>query len=239
MSVSILYYKVTPEKISSTQVSELINTWAEELPVEKQLQIGKLRQQNDQVLSLAGLQLLKLGMAEISEQPFSLKQLQFPTKKKPFFKGEWEGNIDFNISHSGDIAICVISNSLKVGIDIELQRNVKAATLNKFLSENNANSQNSSENDKHEFFNIWTKNEAIIKAANHGSIYSMNKISLESGGAFYQDRYWYTYPIKIDSDDLDSDKRHSIKNKKEYTCHIACSEEITDSIIKTKQIINL
>lgn len=111
--------------------------------------------------------------------------------------------------------------------------------MNKFLSENNANSQNSSENDKREFFNIWTKNEAIIKAANHGSIYSMNEISLESRGAFYQDRYWYTYPINIDSDDLDSDKRHSNKNKKEYTCHIACSEEITDSIIKTKQIINL
>ena len=100
MSVSILYYKVTPEKISSAQLSELINIWSEELPEQKQHQISKLRQKNDQVLSLAGLQLLKLGMQEFAHIPFSLKQLQFPEKSKPFINGK----IDFNISHSGDIA---------------------------------------------------------------------------------------------------------------------------------------
>jgi len=123
MSISILYYKVSQERICSAQQSEQIANWVdwvEELPLNKQQQIKKLRQPNDQLLSLAGLQLLKIAMPEFSDQPFSLDQLQFPAQAKPFFAG----NIDFNISHSKDIVCCVISSTTKVGIDIELQRAV-------------------------------------------------------------------------------------------------------------------
>ena len=235
MSVSILYYKVTPEKISSAQLSELITPWSEELPEQKRLQISKLRQQNDQVLSLAGLQLLKLGMREFTDIPFSLKQLQFPQKKKPFFESKFEGKrtgkIDFNISHSGDIACCIISDNMKVGIDIELQREITAATINKYLSESKTKLR-SPEEDKQQFFELWTKNEAIIKAANYGSIYTMSEITLEQDTGLYQDHCWHFYPININSDDTN----------KEYTCHIACSEKIADSDlkqIKPKQIYSL
>jgi len=228
MSVSVLYYKVSPERISSAQQSELINSWIEELPLQKQQQIRKLRQQNDQVLSLAGLQLLKIGMSEFYSAPFSLKKIQFPEKSKPFF----EGNIDFNISHSGEIVCCVLSDSMEVGIDIEKQREVTPATMNKFLSGNDKSeitSKNTADNDMQKFFKLWTINEAIIKAANHGSIFNMSEITFNSEGGFYQDKFWFTCPININSD----------TSNKEYTCHIACSEKITDSAIKIKQIINL
>ena len=228
MSVSILYYKVTPEKISSAQLSELINIWSEELPEQKQHQISKLRQKNDQVLSLAGLQLLKLGMQEFADIPFSLKQLQFPEKSKPFINGK----IDFNISHSGDIACCIISDSMKVGIDIELHREITPATINKYLSESAAKDEKPEEDNKQNFFNLWTKNEAIIKAANYGSIYTMNEIALKQDTGLYQDHVWYFYPLNINSDDMN----------KEYTCHIACSEKIENNDliqIYPKQIHNL
>jgi len=227
MSVSILYYKLSQERISSAQLSEQIANWIEELPVIKQQQIKNLRQQNDQVLSLAGLQLLKLGMPEISDFPFSLNQLQFPKHAKPFFSND----IDFNISHSGDIVCCVISNTAKVGIDVELQREVKPATLKKFLTETpNSAEENHVENNKQQFFKLWTKNEAIIKAANHGSIYNMHDIRHEQDGGHYQTHFWYTYPIDI----------VSAEDNKEYTCHIACSEKIDNSLLfKTKQIYTL
>lgn len=233
MSVSILYYKVTPEKISSAQLSELITLWSEELPEQKRLQISKLRQQNDQVLSLAGLQLLKIGMQKFADIPFSLKHLQFPEKSKPFISGNLKEKFDFNISHSGDIAICIISDSMKVGIDIELQRDIKEATLNKYLNETvKFFKASNTENNKHEFFKIWTKYEAIIKAANHGSIFNMKDIQLEANVGHYQNNFWYTYPVDIVSGE----------ENKEYTCHVACSEKIADSDlnqIKPKQIFNL
>lgn len=227
MSVSILYYKLSQERISSAQLSEQIANWIEELPVIKQQQIKNLRQQNDQVLSLAGLQLLKLGISEIADFSFALNELQFPKHAKPFFSEE----IDFNISHSGNIVCCVISNTAKVGIDIELQREVKPATLKKFLTETpNSAEENHVENNKQQFFKLWTKNEAIIKAANHGSIYNMHDIRHEQDGGYYQTHFWYTYPIDI----------VSAEDNKEYTCHIACSEKIDNSLlIKTTQIYTL
>ena len=226
MSVAILYYKVSQERISSAKLSEQIADWIEELPVQKQILVKKIRQQNDKVLSLAGLQLLKLGMANFSTIPFSLSQLEFPKHAKPLF----DGDIDFNISHSGDIVCCVISDTAKVGIDIELQRDVKPATLKKFLSESpNQATIESTDNNKRDFFNLWTKNEAIIKAANHGSIYNMHEIQHEPHGGHYQDKFWYSYPLDIVSAD----------DNKEYTCHIACSKKIEPQNIKLKQIHEL
>ena len=229
MSVSILYYKVSQERISSAKLSEQIADWVEELPEIKQQQVKRLRQQSDQVLSLAGLQLLKIGISDLSHSPFTLAQLQFPDKAKPFF----EGNIDFNISHSGDIVCCVISDSAKVGIDLELQRDVTPSTINKFLGETADLVKEISEENKIQlFFDIWTKNEAIIKAANHGSIFNMHDIKHENAASHYQNEFWYTYPVDIVPAD----------DNNEYTCHIACSEPVDSHAIKQlteKQIHNL
>lgn len=229
MSVLVLYYKVAPEKISSAQLSELIHRWRDELPANKQQKVSKLHQQNDQVLSLAGLQLLKKGISELLKHPFSLQQLQFPAQSKPFISGEHKGNVDFNISHSGNVVCCVISDSFKVGIDVELQRQISEATLNKFLDNHSDIFKDNKQKELSEFFNIWTKSEAIIKAANYGSIFNMKDLKLEEGGGFYQNHYWHTCPINISTDDPD----------KEYTCHIACSKKITDNDITIKQITNL
>ncbi len=219
MSVSILYYKVSQERISSPQLSAQIADWVEELPEIKRQQILRLRQPKDQLLSLAGLQLLKLGISELTGLPFSLNQLQFPDKAKPYF----DSNIDFNISHSGDVVCCVISEQFKVGIDVELHRQVTPATMNKFLNDAAIPlNEDSAKNRQQQFFDIWTKNEAIIKAANFGSIFNMHDLKYQQDGAYYQDQFWYTYPVEI----LCADEN------KEYTCHIACSEKISNSADK-------
>ena len=223
MPIAILYYKVSPESINSAQQSAQIAGWIEELPIIKQNQLKKLRREKDRLLSLAGLQLLKIAMLKYPNYPFSLKQLHYPKQGKPFFKG----NIDFNISHSGDFVCCVVSDTLKVGIDVERHRQVHMATLNKFLPD--STNFNSKHENHQQFFNIWTKNEAIIKAANNGSLYNMKDIKLKDNGGHYLNKFWSTYPVEIISAD----------NNNEYTCHIACSEKIaTNEIIKT-QIHNL
>ena len=225
MPIAILYYKVTPESINSAQIAD----WIEELPIIKQNKVKKLIQQKDQVLSLAGLQLLKKAMLAYPEYSFSLDQLEFPEQGKPFFKGD----IDFNISHSGDIVCCVISDTSKVGVDIEVHRAIHSATLNKFLGKYpNLKKNSSQESDNHHFFKFWTKNEAIIKAADHGSIFNMSEIKYENEGAHYQNKFWSTYPVEMISKG----------DNKEYTCHIACSEKIENtavSKIATTQIHNL
>ena len=230
MSVSILYYKVPLERISSAQQTEQIGDWIpavlEELPAEKRLRINKLHHQKDKVLSLAGLQLLKHAMADFPTIPFSLSTLQFPDKAKPFI----EGNIDFNISHSGDIACCVISDNHKVGIDVEQRREVKQAILDKYLTPTcSKQAAQSGKTPQSTFFNCWTQFEAIIKASNHGSIFNAKDIELNEEGGRYHQQFWYTYPVDIISNDENSS----------YTCHIACSEKISADDITIKQIFEL
>jgi 4'-phosphopantetheinyl transferase len=227
MSVSILYYKVTPERISSAQQTEQIDALhangiangLNELPAEKQQRINRLHKQQDKVLSLAGLQLLKIAMADFPGSDFSLSQVQFPEQAKPFFSE----NFDFNISHSGDIACCIVSDSHKVGIDIELQRDVKETTVKKYLS------GSETAKNKQAFFDNWTRYEAIIKAANHGSIFNIKDIQLEDDGGRYQNQFWYTYPVDI----------MMTEANKHYTCHIACSDKLSELDIAVKQIHKL
>lgn len=217
MSVSVLYYKVTPEQINSAQVSELITHWSKDLPCEKQLKIANLHHIKDRLLSLAGLQLLKTGIADFSELPFSLQQLHFPEQGKPILKGEHSG-INFNVSHSGDIVCCAISDNMKIGIDIEQHKEVNPNMLKKYFK-----------TQKTDFFNCWTKTEAIIKAANHGSIFNIQDIQLEQEGGHYQNSFWYSYELDILS-----------QQDKEYTCHIACSDKIKNiNAISNKQIFQL
>lgn len=225
MSVSVLYYKVTPEQINSAQLSELITRWTKELAIEKQQKIAKLHHTKDKLLSLAGLQLLKIGMTGFTDAPFSLQQLHFPQQGKPSLKAE-SSEIDFNISHSGDIACCAISDSTKIGIDIERHRQVSPATLEKYFNTEMAHLNETTHPD---FFRFWTKNEAIIKAANHGSVFNIQDIQPEQEGGCYQNTFWYTYELDIPS-----------QQGKEYSCHIACSDKIKNSdAIISKQIFQL
>lgn len=226
MSVTILYYKLNQERISSIIQSEQITQWCEELPEIKQQQIKRLHKPDHQILSLVGLQLLKLGIPDFSSQPFLLSDVQFPKQRKPFYNDK----ISFNISHSGEMVCCVISSNIKVGIDIELQRRIPPTMLEKFLTESSDRSIASTEDDKLRFFDMWTRKEAIIKAADVGSIYNMSSISLEQQGGHYQNSFWHCYPVDIISAD-----ENDIKEK--YTCHIACSDKINK--INLKQIHEL
>lgn len=232
MSVHVLYYKVTPEQINSAQLSELINNWTKGLAIAKQQKIAKLHNVKDQLLSLAGLQLLKTGMANYGDPAFSLQQLHFPEHAKPALKNR-KTTIDFNISHSGDIACCVIATNMQVGIDIEQHREVNPNLVEKYFKTKKSYLDNAA---KTEFFRFWTKNEAIIKAANLGSVYNIQDIKPAQDGGRYHNTFWYTYELDIPcGQDPDSEE-----GLKEYSCHIACSDKIQNSkIITSEQLFQL
>ena len=194
--------------------------WISELAADKQAQVKRLRRPLDQYLSLAGLQLLKHSIPDFSSKPFTLKEVRYPAKGKPFIPGE----LDFNISHSGEIVCCVVSDTVKVGIDIELQRQVYPGTIKKILSGNEIDAE---ENALKDFFSAWTQKEAIVKAANAGSVYNLHEIQLTPNGGYYLDHFWYCYPVDIISGAAG----------KEYTCHIACSDNTSE--INIKQIHKL
>jgi 4'-phosphopantetheinyl transferase len=71
--------------------------------------------------------------------------------------------VHFNLSHSGDWALCVISDDGPVGVDIEVVR-----PLDEHAAEYDALVALSEEQQVFTFFEIWTKKEAYVKATGRG-----------------------------------------------------------------------
>ncbi len=100
---------------------------------------------------------------------------------KPFISNENGYRLKFNLSHSGELVIYAFSHESEIGIDIEiLDSSINHLELAKnyftnneinYLSESQ-NSQKLSEN----FFRVWTRKEALLKAVGTGLFSDLKKI---------------------------------------------------------------
>lgn len=122
--------------------------------------INKILNLKHKKLCLAGYDLL----AEILENEFSIafKKLiiSYNENGKPYFLN---GNIYFNISHSEDYVVCVVSDK-PIGIDIEKikARNHKLV-MNHYFSDLEKRYIDSSVDTLKTYWTIWTLKEAILK----------------------------------------------------------------------------
>jgi phosphopantetheine--protein transferase-like protein len=93
-----------------------------------------------------------------------------------------EGNpLFFNISHSRDAFAFVVSENLRVGIDIEkIDRNVDYLSISRrFFCEQENKIVLSSETDSRDnFFLFWTRKEAVLKALGTGIISDISRVEV-------------------------------------------------------------
>ena len=99
------------------------------------------------------------------------EQLQFSysDKGKPALAN---ATLEFNLSHSQDIALYAFTRQGKIGIDVEYLRSLQDAEkiAERFFSsqEYNRLSLLNSEEQQQEFFRLWTGKEAYLKAIGEG-----------------------------------------------------------------------
>ena len=88
---------------------------------------------------------------------------------KPKITGKVGQGLEFNLSHSGDYALCAVTKNTPVGIDIEKVQARNPAhyvrLANRFFSENEADViRNAPMNEVASlFFSCWTRKEAYVK----------------------------------------------------------------------------
>lgn len=97
----------------------------------------------------------------------------YSEKEKPFLGGaEAACGIDFNISHSGSIALLAFSQQREIGVDVEqIRRDFDTATIAaRFFSaaEQKQLAALPEEQRSEAFFLCWTRKEAYIKATGKG-----------------------------------------------------------------------
>lgn len=94
-----------------------------------------------------------------------------PPLSSPAFTGNLIGNLQFNLSHSEDMAVYAIRGDRPVGIDVEYVRPIDALALaQRFFTtgESSALAALPSTCQEKQFFHVWTRKEAYLKATGEG-----------------------------------------------------------------------
>ena len=98
---------------------------------------------------------------------------------------EEEDGIEFSLSHSGDYAVCAISERQeeKLGVDIERRRKDEGKIAEHFFCENEVRSIHSAE----DFYRFWTLKESFTKAQGLGLGLELNsfEVRIEGNEASY------------------------------------------------------
>lgn len=128
--------------------------------------------------------ILKIVLAAYSYSNVNSINIEYHSNKKPFLRTH--SNLFFNVSHSEDFAIIVISNS-EVGIDVEyISKDFEYTELftDVFHDDEIAVIQ-SADDKKLAFYTFWTRKEAFVKALGKGIDDSFKQIPCLAGNHIF------------------------------------------------------
>lgn len=135
---------------------------------ERKLVIARKKKDADRKLSIAGEMLSRRCISTAAGKSPDEIIFERDENGKPYTTSS---DIHFNVSHSGEYAVCAVSSNL-IGIDIEEIRQVNTDLTKKFCTEKEMNYVFEKENDADEtcrrLISIWTLKEAYFKALGTG-----------------------------------------------------------------------
>jgi phosphopantetheine--protein transferase-like protein len=174
-------------KLAVWHITENEDFFLEKVTIKKEVTHPHKRLQH-----LAGRYLL-----QILHPDFPLHLIEIAESKKPLLSN---GEFHFSISHCGDFAAAIVSESKPVGIDVELITPKIELVKNKFLSESEINL---STINNHQLLTLfWSSKEAIFKWYGKGGISFKKNIILDQ--LFMKDNKGFinTHFIKGERTDL-------------------------------------
>jgi len=154
---------------------------------------------SDQILGVLGKHLLLKCMAKLG-LPTRLTSYNYDVNKRPFLK-EFP-NLDFNISHSGNVVICAASLNMRLGIDVEQIKPIQLSNFRMQFSNTEWKSLQETANCKKLFFQYWVKKEAVAKTDGSGLFLDFSKLEVTRDRIYYKNIFWLFTPISIRSDYL-------------------------------------
>ena len=197
-----------------------VQQWLSALSSQKQASIQRLIHYHNRVTSLAGLRLLSLCAQDEGIKDFKLCDVQYPDTGKPFWKNN-KDFFDFNISHSGNLILITGSTTLKVGVDVEQIRQLTCLNFKRVMS---AAELAEIQQTPMLFFDLWSKKEAVVKAADTVGLARMSDVSLKQNMAVLDEKQWFLKSINLDE---------------QYAVNMATSQAVDELIVKQVQIKNL
>lgn len=135
----------------------------ERLPAALQPKILRYRRWEDAHAALLG-KLLLLVALHTTGSTATLEELLYTPHDKPYFPA----GPNFNISHSGNRAVCALSTTGRVGVDIELIKPLSFDDFQTQFTPNEWQAIRSAPDPIAAFYRFWTAKESLIKADGRG-----------------------------------------------------------------------
>ena len=147
------------------------NAWAILSPDEV-ARAEQLRIEKDRKRFVVARGILRKILSVILEVPPSTVRFETTSYGKPVLAAEYSrADIQFNLSHSHDLALYAVTQSRRVGIDLEYIREIDAVNVAEhFFSQGEYENLRllPADQQRAAFFDCWTRKEAYIKARGEG-----------------------------------------------------------------------
>jgi 4'-phosphopantetheinyl transferase len=164
------------------------------LPASFHEKINQLKRWQDRHASLLGKLLLIKGLNDFGYSNLDLNSITYNQYGRPLLSE----NIDFNISHSGNYVMCALSDEGNIGVDIEEIKAIDVTQFKKFITSDELALIQNSENSLTEFYELWAKKEAVMKAEGRGLSIPLKDIKIENNIALSPYGTWHLHKIEID-----------------------------------------
>lgn len=182
-------------RISESRHLERMLNYLPDFSMEFQDKIKKFRRWQDAQLSLLGRKLLFTGIKEVHGKELPEQKIKLTPFNKPYFDGE---SIRFNISHSGEMVVCAISEQTDMGIDIEWISDIPLDDYKVQMTDYEWNEIIGSSDQKAAFFTYWTRKEAVIKAHGEGLSIPLQSFEVIGNKTLLDEELFYVKELKID-----------------------------------------
>lgn len=142
---------------------------------------------------IIGYYLLTKGISYLNLDEKELFNIRLGAYGKPYIIND---AFFFNISHSKNLVACIISNTSKVGIDIEYREDINYRELN-IYSDKERTMINKSTYNKSLFYKIWTRKEAITKCIGCGLSTDLKAIDVTRKNVYLFNSLYSLYSVSM------------------------------------------
>ena len=159
------------------------------LPNYLQTAIARKKFRKNRLLQAAGWLLLKYQLIKNGCDAKLMGGIQTTNFGKPFIPGTF----NFNISYSGNFAVCAVSTVKQLGVDIEIIKDVNFPEFSKYFNDAERSRIVCSENPQRSFFHYWTRKESVLKADGRGLYVDLRDVMVDEATGCINDSSIHYY----------------------------------------------
>lgn len=179
------------------------------LPAALRERISKFKQRRDRAARMAAYALLSKALLAVTGKQAALEPFIYSSTGRPSLRAF--PSIDFNLSHSGDYALCGVLGGGRIGVDIERVESIDLEEGRAAFSAVAWQRIIESPQPREAFYRAWTRMEAVAKAEGFGIAGPVKSFCDKDTYFTCGERSWHVLEVLIAG----------------YSCHIASSRPLS------------